>query len=465
MPRKLIQGLCGAVMLAAAPNGMTARPAAVKTGVPAVQRPMFALPILATIKIARTADWVAVTPEAVWVAGANPNVIRRIDPATNMVIATHQVPGEPCAGIIAAFRSIWVPFCGKKPGVARIDPASGRVLALYSNGPGKEGGIAASADSIWFTIGNAGMLLRIDPTTNTLKQTIHVPSGSHNPAASDDQVWVTSVDRNVVTAIDAASGAVLASVPTGPRPRFLTLGGGSVWVLNQGDGSVTRIDTTTRKVLATIQLGIAGPGGDIAYGGGKIWVTTRGIPLTEINPASNEVARQWVGPGGDSLRFGNDAVWMTDYEAGTLSRYAPFAPPTSAAGLIGTWRLVSHVDKPENGPAVSAFGKNPIGQFIFTADGHASINIMRNPPDGPQRSTPNPDGCIPEWYCSYFGTYSIDPIQSSWLLHVVGGNAPSLIGTDQRHVFRIQGKRLIISESYQSGGRMVKAERILERAD
>ena len=59
-----------------------------KPGIPAVQQPMAELSPAAVIAIAKTADWVAITPGAVWVAGAHPDVVRKIDPATNRVVAT-----------------------------------------------------------------------------------------------------------------------------------------------------------------------------------------------------------------------------------------------------------------------------------------------------------------------------------------------------------------------------------------
>ena len=31
---------------------------------------------------------------------------------------------------------------------------------------------------------------------------------------------------------------------------------------------------------------------------------------------------QWTGPGGDSLGLGHDAIWLTNYDAGTISRIA-----------------------------------------------------------------------------------------------------------------------------------------------
>jgi hypothetical protein len=34
-------------------------------------------------------------------------------------------------------------------------------------------------------------------------------------------------------------------------------------------------------------------------------------------------------------------------------------------------------------------------------------------------------------------------------LHVAGGNTPNYLGTDQRRRFRIEGDRMIISETYQ----------------
>ena len=114
----------------------------------------------------------------------------------------------------------------------------------------------------------------------------------------------------------------LATIPVGPKPRFLTAGAGSIWTLNQGDGTVTRVDAQSKKVTATIAVGIPGHGGDIAWGAGSIWATVFGVPLTAIDGKDQQVVRQWIGPGGDSLRFGHDSIWLTDYKQGTLSRIA-----------------------------------------------------------------------------------------------------------------------------------------------
>jgi hypothetical protein len=44
------------------------------------------------------------------------------------------------------------------------------------------------------------------------------------------------------------------------------------------------------------------------------------VPLTMVDGETGQVLCQWNGPGGDSLGIGHDAIWLTDYRAGTVSR-------------------------------------------------------------------------------------------------------------------------------------------------
>jgi virginiamycin B lyase len=292
-----------------------------KPGVKDVQVPFASLSPSATIKIGGTADWVLITNDAVWVASTKPYAVRRIDPATNRVVATIRVSGEACSGLACGFGSIWVPLCGK-PKLVRIDAAKNTISARLPIPPaGPEGGITASEDSVWLVTDKNGTLNRIDPSTNSVRQKISIPPGSYNPIFSNGIVWITGVESSVLTTVEAATGRVLESIPVGPKPRFLTSGGGSVWTLNQGDGTVSRIDERSRKVIATIEAGIPGAGGDIGYGAESVWSTVLGVPLTRIDATTNKIARQWVGNSGDSLRFGYDSIWLTDYKRGLLSRF------------------------------------------------------------------------------------------------------------------------------------------------
>jgi len=275
----------------------------------------------ATIHLGKTADWVAITSDAVWVGSTGPFAVHKIDPLTNTLVLTVKLRGEPCAGLATGFDSLWVPLCGKTPALAKVDLKSGRLTNVYKIGPAAaEGGIAISPDSVWLVIDKSGALARIDPMSGVVRQTVRVPPGSYNPMYDDGQIWVTRAEGSELTSVDGATGAVLASIPTGPGPRFLTAGAGAVWTLNQGDGSVTRVDTRTRLATHTIALGIPGKGGDINYGGGMVWTTVSRTPLSMIDGASAVLLCQWLGPGGDSLGIGHGAIWLTDYHAGTISR-------------------------------------------------------------------------------------------------------------------------------------------------
>jgi virginiamycin B lyase len=307
----------GAV-LAQTPAAQTHVP---RPGVKEVQIPFASLRPSATFKIGGTADWVLVTEDAVWVAGTKPYSVQRIDPRTNKIIARVSLSGEACAGMEFGYGSVWVPLCGKHPGLVRISALTNRITAALPIAPaGAEGGIAAGGDSVWMVTDKNGTLSRIDPVTNKLRQTISIPAGSYNPLFADGIVWVTGFDTSIVTAVNASSGSVLASIAVGPKPRFLTTGAQSIWTLNQGDGTVSRVDEERKEVTATIQVGIPGAGGDICFGGGSVWATVFDVPLTRINARTGKVSRQWIGRGGDSLRVGHDSVWLTDYQRGLLWR-------------------------------------------------------------------------------------------------------------------------------------------------
>jgi virginiamycin B lyase len=286
----------------------------------ASQRPIAELKPLATFKLGKTADWVAVTADAVWVASTGPFAVNRIDPNSNAQIANIALPGEPCAGLAVGAGSLWVPLCTEKPSLAKVDLGTNQVTSIFAVGPpAQEGGIAYGAGSVWLIIDKRGSLARIDPANGAILDTFHVPAGSYNPAFLDGTVWVTHANGADLSGVDAATGKVTASVATGPKPRFLTSGAGAVWTLNQGDGTVTRIDARTHAAV-TISLATPGHGGDIAFSSGKIWTTMPKVPLSLIDAVSNRLECQWRGPGGDSMSLGHGSLWLTDYYAGTVER-------------------------------------------------------------------------------------------------------------------------------------------------
>ena len=285
------------------------------------QTPVTALKPDVTFELGGAPDWMVLTADAVWISNDKLSAVQRIDPRLNRVVAKIELPAPPCSGLTYGFGSVWVPLGGTPRSLARVDPATNRVSATLPFGTSDdEGGITASPDSIWMVTDNNGTLVRIDPTTNQIRQKVSIAPGSFNPMYSDGIVWVTGHDSGVLTAVEAASGKILAVIPVGPQPRFLTAGAGSIWTLNQGDGSVTRVEAKSFKMTATIDARSPGHGGEICFGAGSVWITVMKVPLTRIDAGSGQVVGQWIGEGGDSVRFGHGSVWLTDLRKGLLWR-------------------------------------------------------------------------------------------------------------------------------------------------
>ena len=314
---KICSGLAlGVLVLQATP---APRPG-VKT--PGIKVPIERLKPEAVFPVPGTPDWLAID-EAVWVSNKPKDSVSRLDPKTNTVTATVQVGKGPCSGLAAGFGSLWVPNCGDST-LSRVDLKTNAVTATIKTTIGNsEGGIAAGAGSVWLVTDAKGTLARFDPATNTVVAEVYVAPGSYGLTYGEDAVWVTSTERSTVARVDPRTNLVVETIPVGKSPRFIAAGGGAVWTLNQGDGSVSRIDAKTNKVVATIEVGVPGPGGEIAFGEGSVWVTSFEFPLSRIDPSRNVVVQQFAGPGGDAVRVGLGSVWLSNLRAGNVWRLDP----------------------------------------------------------------------------------------------------------------------------------------------
>jgi virginiamycin B lyase len=283
-----------------------------KTGIsePGVQHPMRELTPDAVFPVSGHPDWLAVTDDGLWVTSSSANHVVRLDATTNKPDAVITLE-KPCSGLAVGFGSLWIPSCGSH-NLVRADPKTGVIQATIPANPAdSEGGITTGAGSVWLVTSASSELDRIDASTNAIVARIQLPPGSFNPVYAGDSVWVASNGGNVLVRVDPAQNKAIGTTSLGPKPRFLAVGEGSIWILNQGDGTISRVDAKTGSLLATIPAGIPGLGGEIAYGGGSVWATVFGYPITRIDPAKNKVVQQWVGDGGDSIRFAHGSVWLT----------------------------------------------------------------------------------------------------------------------------------------------------------
>ena len=110
--------------------------------------------------------------------------------------------------------------------------------------------------------------------------------------------------------------------------------------------------------------------------------------------------------------------------------------------FVGAWRLVS-LEAP--GPDGKIQKADSTGMFVFTRDGHASVQVMERNPQ-PQAHA-GPEQYSQGGYEATFGRYEIDEGAHTFTFHVEGALVRTLIGKDLPRSFEFSGKQLIVKST------------------
>jgi streptogramin lyase len=262
----------------------------------------------------------AASDDAIWIPDRSAGTVVRVGAEDNRVGAPIAVGAQPCASLVAAFKSVWVPSCGDRV-ITRIAEADSKVSAKAPVAVADVNGrIAAGVGSIWVITDAKGIIARLDPDTNAAVAEIFVPGGATAMALAGHALWVTGGRGNRLTRINPHTNEIVDSIEVASGPARVAVAEGAVWTLNQGDGSVTRVDAATNKIVATIAIGKEIAAGDIAAGEGGVWISAPGTPLVRIDPRTNKVAQRFSGDGGGAVLVAHGSIWL-------------------AAGPQLTWRL------------------------------------------------------------------------------------------------------------------------------
>ncbi|MER8602076.1 hypothetical protein NKH09_30395 [Mesorhizobium sp. M1339] len=271
--------------------------------------------VLIEATIERGGDFLAFGFDSLWMMSGRKLV--RINPDDN------SVTDIPIEGAVGSYRGIsigegavWVPDVGSKT-IYKVDPRANKiVLQIPSLLFDSEGSIGVGEGAVWAVTGSNGQILaRYDAQNGNEVAKVPLPSTSSGVVADFGSVWVTGTAKSELYRVDPKTNQIVTTTALNPEPRFLTSGEGSIWVLNQGDGTVQRIDGKTGEVLATIEADAAGEGGDIAVGGGFVWLSTILVPVIRIDPNTNSFSGKFKRPSGvylgDAIRYGDDSLWIS----------------------------------------------------------------------------------------------------------------------------------------------------------
>lgn len=295
-----------------------------KTGVktPGVQIPFANLKSEAQIPVAGLSGVPVMTMMA-FAPQKSTGALLRIDAKTNKPGEAISGLDQPCGQMVSAFRSLWVPGCGKK-GLQRVDARSGKVSATVQTGLAGEGVIvAASEDSVWVLADARTNLVRIDPEGNQVVSELRLPVGCSAVLSAESAVWIACPQQGKVLRLDPKTEVITNRIETAAGPVALASGAGSIWVLCKNEGKISRIDPKTNKVSATVETGVPNAEGSLEFGEGSVWASVPGFPVMRINPETDKVVQQFTGEGGGLLRFGLGSIWLADVKGGQLLRFDP----------------------------------------------------------------------------------------------------------------------------------------------
>jgi streptogramin lyase len=199
-------------------------------------------------------------------------------------------------GITSGFGYIWVAneIVGT---ISKINPLTKTVVATITPGGGFAGaGITCNDNYVWACDGNGAnnKILKINPSTNAIENTIAVGVGPVAIISNDNFLWVVNNIDATLSKIDITLETVIAVIPLGIDPVMICYAFDHVWVTCAGSDEIWKIDPATDVVVANIATGVAPmmP----AAGFGFIWTANQSGTISKIDPATELMVHDFVLP-------------------------------------------------------------------------------------------------------------------------------------------------------------------------
>jgi virginiamycin B lyase len=245
----------------------------------------------------------------------------KVDPtdntATDIEIPVGENSGSLTAvdsyrGIAVGEGAVWIPDLAASA-IYKIDPQKSEVvLTIPTDIFGGDGSIGVGEGSVWVITfeSHNKTLTRYDAVDGSEVAKIELPRASNGVLVAYGSVWITATSAAELYRIDPNTNSVIGVSAIHGSSDDLVAGDGSIWIPFETDGTMQRVDGQTGEIIATIPTGVgsAESGGDIATGGGFVWMITRESTVTQIEMASNS-ARGVFRPAtgtlmGRRIRFG-----------------------------------------------------------------------------------------------------------------------------------------------------------------
>jgi YVTN family beta-propeller protein len=276
--------------------------------------------VIKVIPIGATPRGVTVGADSVWTANAGEATVSQIDPKELRVVQTVGL-GLAATDLVEARGQVWV-ATGSDNNIVRIDARAGGVVArakLSQDPSASAYAVAASKDAVW--VGSGNEIVKIDSSSHELVDRWHYErhGGINDLAVSGGSVWIATSGETVVR-VSATTLRPTGDASIGVIPTAVAIGGGSIWVAAGAPygphAAVWRFDPITARVIQTTTLGrVVGypPTLDIAFGEGALWVASYDAgTVTRLDPVTgNVVATIRIGGHPSGIAVGAKRIWVT----------------------------------------------------------------------------------------------------------------------------------------------------------
>ena len=268
---------------------------------------------------------------ALWVPNAGDGTVSRVDTTSGRVVASIKV-GDPTA-------------------FTRRDMCTGGVHSYHNESIeiricDSPSAVAVAGGAVWAAKNEDDAIVRIDPATNAVTQTVPIGGTPWSMLGTPDELWVSDFNDDMLVRVDPATGSIVREVTGlehGPTEMLLTADG--LWVLNYRVNRVTRLDRASARAVAVIDTDINPQA--LALVGDEVWVRTQHGMVDRIDPRANAIVGRFAASDGqgrpavDRVAVTPSGVWFPGL---TLRRFDPASLTIVAEIPVASYAVVPDAD-------------------------------------------------------------------------------------------------------------------------
>jgi len=173
-------------------------------------------------------DDLMITADAsrLWVVSGQRAVAIEVDRTGRRVAGPVRLPDRPVA-VAYGDGSLWIALADHS--AVRLDQHARTVRSIAL--PGSPAAIAAGSRGVWIAIPERDLLVRVDPRTDAVSQTIHVGGNPDAIAVGKRVVWVAAAQSHDLLRVDPANATVSVLTRLRSGAHALAIGGNRIWAL------------------------------------------------------------------------------------------------------------------------------------------------------------------------------------------------------------------------------------------